>query len=150
MSNKVKAAKARFEVRFGKWGAYHYDSQTYKDLTLDEVCAIMNSRYAPQEGTGKVYSAIEKIEYAIAKHGISEGNILEAVRILRDVFGSRPAEPEERWMREYPRWCLEAAQKLATVKYGCGEEFLDETAKLIFAEYCDALRPVEAKPKVIQ
>lgn len=34
--------KVRYEVRVGKWGAYHYDKKTAEDLTLNCVNKILN------------------------------------------------------------------------------------------------------------
>jgi len=34
----------RYEIRFGKWGAFFYDTQDAKDLTLHETCALLNER----------------------------------------------------------------------------------------------------------
>ena len=33
----------RYILRFGKFGAYYYDSKEDKDLTLDDVLAILNA-----------------------------------------------------------------------------------------------------------
>ena len=33
----------RYEIRYGKWGAYFYDNRTKKDMPLEEVLSVMNA-----------------------------------------------------------------------------------------------------------
>ena len=32
----------RFVIKYGKWGAYHYDTEVEKDMTLQEVTNLLN------------------------------------------------------------------------------------------------------------
>ena len=37
-----KELLTRYEVRHGKWGAYHYDLRMNKALTLEDVTQLLN------------------------------------------------------------------------------------------------------------
>lgn len=39
----------RYELKYGKFGAYYYDSETDKDLNLEDVLGLLNSTSIPKE-----------------------------------------------------------------------------------------------------